>query len=247
MEPIDPFQTVYCIWPGGAMSYVEHAGLASFQAAGYEVCVVAFTLPLQLRAGVHWVDAWEYVNPPEGEIQLAARATCDRLRFAVLRRQPGALVVDPGIYRLAPLTPIKGRLFAWADDRRVGTSLLALPEDSATLAALAPRADGSDPGALGAAELSRALLASGEGRHALPRYAVTPVPLLKRHQLLTRTVDEARLIKREAVAIDLHAPVLRRDLARTGGVPDRWSLLGRLMARFGVCVGDAPLEVAKAG
>ncbi|MEL6680602.1 MAG: hypothetical protein AAFQ51_18010 [Pseudomonadota bacterium] len=242
MQPSDPFDTVLCVWPGGPLSFVEHVGLASFRTAGATVRIVSYAPPAPLPGGVVWEDAARYLPPRAGLAERLAGPSCDRLRFALLRAVPGALVVEPGLCRLAPFVPVKGRLFGWANDKHIGLSAVALPPDSPALAALGPREDGTDRSALGAPALTRAVQDSGEMRHALPRQALTPVLPKDRRHLIERGVDEAKLHRRGVMAVTLHAEDLRRDLAaHPDRVPSRWSMLGRLMARFDVRPEDAPI------
>ncbi|MEM7525036.1 MAG: glycosyltransferase family 2 protein [Pseudomonadota bacterium] len=228
-----------CLWTGGPLTYVELLSLASLRAAGHRVALFVYE-PLETPpAGVQIRDA----------SKIAARGAApaplfkDYFRYRLLAAAPGILWVDLDVVALGPLSPQDGRLFGWeAGGSLVSPDVLALPHDSAALAALIALTDQPAPippwapealrdalaaaaaagepvaaedqpwGVWGAAALTWALSESGDIDDAAPPAAFFPVAFAERRLLTKRRADLSRHIRVETQAVHLYGGDLKRRL-----------------------------------
>jgi len=86
---------------------------------------------------------------------------------------------------------------------------------------------------------------TGEIKHAFPAHVLYPVPFKERREMLKRGVDLSGFIKDDTASVHLYGRRMRKRLVEAeGGVPKRWSLLGKLINKHGIDVAAAPLPGA---
>ena len=232
--------TVCALWGGGALSYFEQLSLASYLAAGHPVTLYALGETTGAPEGVA-------VIPAETAIGRDA-ARSEQFRYRLMRATPGAIWTTLDICCLKTLTPDDGYLLGH-DGEQIMSAPIALPPDSPALVALAeheealsgaPWADGVE--AAHRFALTRALVATGESRRALPPEALAPIPPAKAGAVLRRGPKIEAMIGAAALVAPLYGEESKRALiGEPGGLPKYWSLLGKLIRAYGINPKRAPL------
>lgn len=97
-------------------------------------------------------------------------------------------------------------------------------------------------GVWGPHALTHFLHKTGEIRHALPRHALYPFLFKDRGLMLKRGVPVEDYVKDDTFSIHFYGRRMRKRLVEAeGGVPKRWSLIGKLLVKHGVDPAGAPL------
>ncbi len=257
-----PDYRIAALWIGGPLGYLEALCLSSFVAAGHETVLYAYGPVGNLPAGVSVADAEAIL--PEAGMRLHGRTGSpalhsDLFRYRLLAATDRTIWADTDAYCLHPFRPREGHFHAWESETGVNGGVLALPQDSATLAALlaftaedhpvppwfpeperrrlAALTDAGTPvhvaemawGVWGPRALTHFLRETGEIRHALPRAALYPVAYADRRLMLRPGADLAGHITPETVSIHFYGRRMRARLRREPGGVPR---AGSLIARL---------------
>lgn len=117
---------------------------------------------------------------------------------------------------------------------------------------LQARRDAGDPvpagempwGVWGPHALTHFLKKTGEIRFSMPRETLYPFRYRDRGKMLKRGVDADAFITPDTYSVHFYGRRMRRRLVeRDGGVPKRFSLVGKLLHRHGIDPALAPLKV----
>lgn len=97
-------------------------------------------------------------------------------------------------------------------------------------------------GVWGPQALTHFLLSTGEDKYAFARAALYPFSYGDRNLMLRRGVDVDNYITDETYSIHFYGRRMRRRIdEKEGGIPKRWSLIGRLLAQHNINPSDAPI------
>ncbi|MGI1663933.1 glycosyltransferase [Palleronia sp. KMU-117] len=100
-------------------------------------------------------------------------------------------------------------------------------------------------GVWGPHALTHFLQATGEIAHAFPRHVLYPFTFQERRKMLQRGFDTSGHLLPDTRSIHFYGRRMRKRLVEAeGGIPPRWSLLGRLLATHGIDPVAAPIPVA---
>ena len=232
-------------WPGGRLDYLRRAGLVSCVQAGHSVMLWCHAPVPDLPDGVTIHDAGTLLDL--STVPAANRAlVADRMRWLALRAVPGAVYVSPGVLVQAELIPDEdGYLFGWQDARHLAPDPVALPADSAELAALLALSEDAAPvppwadanlrahleaeaaagrpvpaghlpwGLLGAVGLTHVLQSSGRIARAWGVEVLAPVAYANRAALLERKRRISSLTKAETRAVQIWPGETLREISAT--------------------------------
>lgn len=236
---------IAALWIGGDLSFLEQLCLKSFVDAGHHVTLYSYDPIGNAPEGVERADAAR-ILPRAGILRHARTGSpalhSDLFRYHLLAAEDRIIWADTDAYCLKPFRPEAGHFYGWETDTGINGGVLALPHDSATLAALLdftddPHAippwvrgptrraleaarDAGTPvhaadmawGAWGPHALTHFLQATGEARHALPIAALYPVPFRDRNALLRPGADMSGYITAETVSIHFYGRRIRSRL-----------------------------------
>lgn len=124
------------------------------------------------------------------------------------------------------------------------------PDEQDRLKALAdagtPVPAGEMPwGVWGPHAVTHFLQATGEIKYALPAHVLYPFPFRERREMLKRGVETSKYIKIDTTSVHLYGRRMRKRLVeKEGGVPKRWSFLGKMLNKHGIDPEAAPLPGA---
>lgn len=83
---------------------------------------------------------------------------------------------------------------------------------------------------------------TGEIKYALPRHALYPFSFKERRKMLRRDTKTDDYVKDDTYSIHFYGRRMRKRIVEAeGGVPRRWSPIGRLLKKHGVVPADAPI------
>jgi len=83
---------------------------------------------------------------------------------------------------------------------------------------------------------------TGEAKFALPQEGLYPFTFKERNYMLRRGFDTAPYITDNTYSIHFYGRRMRRRIEeKEGGVPKRWSLIGKLLAKHNISPLDAPI------
>lgn len=241
---------ISCLWIAGRLSFLELLCLTSMHEAGHRVTLWSyedipnrpdFAAPADARAIL-----------PDDRI-LTHRRTgspaphSDRFRFRLLAARPGTVWADTDAYVVRALSPEGGRLYGWESPHRVNSGVIALPQGSPALAAIAaftedahpipPWFDAAERAALTAARDAGApvhaadlswglwgpqattyfLAQSGEIAQALPAEALYPIAFRDRRALLKPGDAVDRAISGATQSVHLYGRRIRKRLIEREG------------------------------
>ncbi|MDD9978765.1 MAG: glycosyltransferase family 2 protein, partial [Boseongicola sp.] len=127
------------LWMRGRLSYLELLCVQSFLDIGHEVVFYSYDPVENVPDGVELRDANE-ICPEEGFLVHAGTGSpalhSDFFRYRLLKQHPGIIWADTDAYCMRRFRTWDGHLHGWEGERDINGGVLALPEDSATLARL---------------------------------------------------------------------------------------------------------------
>ena len=236
---------IAALWIGGDLSFLEQLCLKSFVDAGHHVTLYRYEPIGNAPGGVEQADAAR-ILPRDGILRHARTGSpalhSDLFRYHLLAAEDRVIWADTDAYCLRPFRTATGHFHGWETKTGINGGVLALPQDSQTLAALLdftsdPHAippwvrgptrraleaarDAGTPvhaadmawGAWGPHALTHFLMQTGEARHSLPIAALYPVPFRDRNALLRPGADMAGYITDETVSIHFYGRRIRSRL-----------------------------------
>ncbi len=213
-------------WARGPLSYLEQLSMTSFVRLGFEVELYSYGDVGNTPAGVTLCDAADI--QPRG-------STPGEFRWKLLSTLENRIWVNPDVVATKPIMVRDGYLLGWADEYAVSEDVVAVPRMSAALRTMCkPAPDQS---------WSQALEATGEICHARPEDVFQPYSRETRELLLRpQPKRQTRFETADTCAIKLHSRWAGRELEKfPGGMPHPDSILGNLLAEFGINPASAPL------
>ncbi len=245
-----PDYRIAALWIGGDLSFLEQLCLKSFVDAGHHVTLYRYDPIGNAPQGVEQADA-AAILPRAGVLRHARTGSpalhSDLFRYHLLAATDRTIWADTDAYCLRPFHPAAGHFHGWESDTGINGGVLALPQDSETLAALLDLTE--DPHAIppwlrgpqrraleeaaaagtpvhaadmpwgvwGPHALTHFLKKTGEVRHSLPSAALYPVPFRDRNALLRPGADLSGYLTDDTVSIHFYGRRLRARLLSAFG------------------------------
>ncbi|RED18424.1 hypothetical protein [Pontivivens insulae] len=253
------------LWIGGYLSFLERICLKSYVDAGQPFTLYTYEPIDDVPEGIEVRDAREVY--PETNIMMHTAKRSPAIHSDIFRvkmiAQTGKIWADLDAYCVKPLKPTNGYLFGWLSKFRIGSGVLALPQDSPALAGLdaylatggalppwwdeqrqADYLEAGEPlefsamkwGTTGPLALTHFLRESGEIEHASPPEVLYPIPPNLKFYFHRRPLHIHRAIKENTQSVHLYATGLRVRLE--DGPPRNGSYIDVLAREHGV----SPLE-----
>ncbi len=131
-------------WYGPELGRLERACLRSMMEQGHEVTLFVHSEVKGIPEGIQVRDAKEITGDRPVVFTYCVKNKkriksptlySDQFRYHMISKA-GLIWADLDIFLLKPLQPTNGYLFAWENDNKINNGLLALPENSPTLADL---------------------------------------------------------------------------------------------------------------
>ncbi len=245
-----PEHQIGALWIEGRLSFLEQLCLTSYRSAGHHVVLFHYGPVENVPEGVELADARRIL--PDDDVLVHERTGspaphADRFRYHMLAKLDRTIWADTDAYCVAPHGTKTGHFHGWESDSHVNNGVLALPQDSATLAALLEFT--SDPAAIpewlpprrqraleaakaagealhagqmswgiwGPQALTHYLKKTGEVVHSLDREVLYPISFQDRRMLLRPGVDLSAMITERTLSVHLYGRRIRGRLRATHG------------------------------
>ncbi len=234
------------LWMRGELSFLEQLCVQSFLDAGHHVVLYSYDHIGRVPEGVERRDASDIL--PETGFLVHERTGSpalhsDLFRYKLLEQTDRTIWADTDAYCLKRFQPKDGHLYGWESAHHVNGGVLALPQDSATLAALLDftrdefaippwekrwkrkewqaAKDAGQPvhvgeqtwGVWGPHAITHFLHQTGEVSRALPQAALYPYSFALRRKLVTAGVNHSGVITDETQSVHLYGRRIRKRLA----------------------------------
>ena len=243
---------IAALWIGGDLSFLEQLCLKSFVDAGHHVTLYRYEPVGHVPEGVEMRDAAEILpmgNPLLHERTGSPAVHADLFRYHLMAKCDRTIWADTDAYCVKPFRSNNGHFHGIENPkhRRINNGVLALPQDSATLAALldftsdihsippwlpqeerarleALREAGTPLhagqmqwGTWGPRALTHFLHATGEARFSFPQEVLYPVPFKERVLMLRPGCDLSGFITDNTVSIHFYGRRMRARLLEKHG------------------------------
>ncbi|MEL7215468.1 MAG: hypothetical protein AAGJ96_05975 [Pseudomonadota bacterium] len=259
-------------WAGETLGFIEQLSIQSALDAGHRYLLFSYEPVLNAPSGAEVRDARTVLAPDEGLTdRRRAVVHSDRFRIALLQKMR-VIWADLDCVIIRPVAPLDGHVHGFAKEDRVGTSILALPPESPTLAAMGAFLGQRNPvppwagpglraefeakaaagarwdlhdltwGVAGPKALTYFLNQTGEVAHSQPQAVFYPIRQGILHWTLADWVHPSQIETPSTLAVHVFGYARRLLLEQHGGVPPRGSWLELVCDRHGISPEKAPLS-----